>query len=161
MTRIGDAGAVLDAGDPSVPEARGIEDDATRLYVALGRLARTLRRSGPAEIGPGSFSALATVVLCGPIRLGDLAAREGVAPPTLTRIVAALEQGGYLTRDTDPQDRRAVRVSATDQGTGLVLGLRSARSGWLRGRIAALPPAERERLEAALPVLESLADSDG
>jgi DNA-binding MarR family transcriptional regulator len=160
MTRTGNP-AVLRDQQLSVSGAAEIDDVATRLYAAMGRLVRTVRRSGPAEIGPGSFSALATVVRAGPLRLGDLAAREGVAPPTLTRIVSALEQGGYLTREVDPQDRRAVQVSATDRGTELVLGLQSARSAMLRERIVALPPEERRRLETALSALEALADTEG
>jgi hypothetical protein len=115
-----------------------------------------VRRSGPPTSARGP-SPLATARSghCG----RDPRRARGAAP--LTRIVSALEQGGYLIREADPQDRRAVQVSATDRGTDLVVGLQSARSAGLRERIAALSPEERRRLEAALPALEALAGTDG
>jgi DNA-binding MarR family transcriptional regulator len=141
----------------------GSPDDAgTRLYVAVGRLVRMLRRTGTADVSPGAFSALATLNTAGPTRLGDLANREGVAAPTMTRIVASLEDAGYVQRAPDPQDGRAVLVAVTDAGASMVVGERSARSRELGRRVAALPGPERAALLAALPVLEMLArDEDG
>lgn len=128
-----------------------------RLSLALGRVTRSLRRDWPAGLGPGSVSALATVVRSGPIRLGDLAAREGVAPPTLTRIVSNLEDCGYVTRSPDPTDRRASRVAATPAGTDLVAGIGGSRVQTLLARLSTLPADDRERLLAAVPALERLA----
>jgi DNA-binding MarR family transcriptional regulator len=133
------------------------DDAATRLYVTVGRLVRMLRRTGTADVSPGALSALSSLVSAGPCRLGDLATREGVAAPTMTRIVAVLEEGGLVRRTADPQDGRAVRVAATDVGAALVQGESFARSSALRRRVAALPPADRAALDAALPVLEALA----
>jgi DNA-binding MarR family transcriptional regulator len=144
------------------PRPAGPDDAAARLYVALGRLVRMLRRTGTADVSPGAFSALAALNGAGPTRLGDLAAREGVAAPTMTRIVASLEDAGLMRRETDPQDRRAVLVAVTDAGAALIQGERSARSSELRRRVAGLSGPERAALLAALPVLEMLArDEDG
>src|SRR5580693_3647236 len=64
--------------------------DVTRLRVALARLSRRLRRHELAGLTPTQLAALATVERSGPMRLGDLAAAEGIAPSTLTRLVTAL-----------------------------------------------------------------------
>ena len=128
---------------------------AARLSLALGR-----RRDAPTGLGPGSVSALATVVRSGPIRLGDLATREGVAPPTLTRIVANLEECGYVLRSPDPADRRASLVTATAAAHDLVAGIGGVRVKTLLTRLAALPDDERDRLLAAVPALEKLADDE-
>lgn len=136
-------------------------DVAARLYLALGRLVRTVRRAGDAGVGPGAFSALATLAVAGPLRAGDLAAREGVAGPTMTRIAGSLEVAGLLARAGDPQDRRASLLAATEAGLALVRGERSGRVLALAGRIAALAPADRAALAAALPALEALALPEG
>ncbi len=154
------AAAVRDAPEQSCPDD-DLAASAARLYLAMGRLARVLRRIGAGDLGPGTFSALATLARSGPMRLGDLAAREGVAPPTLTRIVAALEDSGLVVRETDPGDRRAVRVAATDEGAALTAGVRSSRSVALRDRMLALSEADRAALLAALPALEALAADEG
>src|SRR3954447_25383191 len=98
------------------------DDAAARLYVAIGRLVRMLRRTGTADVSPGAFSALAALNAAGALRPGDLAAREGVSPPTMTRIIASLEAAGLVARAGDPQDRRAVLVAATHAGSALIQG---------------------------------------
>ncbi|MFN8075403.1 MAG: MarR family transcriptional regulator [Kineosporiaceae bacterium] len=135
------------------------EELARRLAAALGRLSRAWRRGSPAELGPGAVSTLSTLLRCGPMRIGDLAAREGVAPPTTTRVVAVLEEAGYVVRAPDPHDRRAVRVEATELGRSTVMQLRADRAAVLAVRLAALPPAQREAIVAALPGLEALAET--
>ncbi len=132
------------------------DDVAARLYVAVGRLVRVLRRTGTAEVSPGAFSALAALSAAGPLRPGDLAVREGVAAPTMTRIVAGLEESGYVRRAPDPQDGRAVLVDLTDAGAALLVGERSTRSAELRKRVDALPEADRTALVEALAALEQL-----
>ncbi len=140
----------------SGPEVPAPDDTAARLYVAVGRLVRFLRRTGTADVSPGALSALSTLTRTGPGRLGDLAGREGVAAPTMTRIVAVLEEAGLVQRRPDPADGRAVVVEATRAGTALVQGESFARSSALRRRVAALSAADRAALDASLPVLEAL-----
>jgi DNA-binding MarR family transcriptional regulator len=142
-------------------ERTDLDDAVARLSVALGRLTRVMRRGGQTGLGPGSISALATLVRSGPMRLGDLAAREGVAPPTLTRIVAGLEDLGYVVRVPDPDDRRATRVETTPAAAELVAGVGSARLAQLRTRVDGLASDELRALLQALPVIESLAADEG
>jgi DNA-binding MarR family transcriptional regulator len=135
-----------------------VTDAAARLFVALGRLSRSLRRSSPSGLGPSTAAALATVVHLGPIRTGDLAAREGVSAPTMTRIVSALVSEGYVSREPDPGDGRACLVTATAEGDRTIREVRSARSKVLLERVQRLPADQRADLLAALPALEALVD---
>lgn len=131
----------------------------TRLYLALGRVSRALRReSGDAPVSQGVLSALVTVDREGPLRLGELAAREGVAPPSMTKIVVALEQQGYAERFPDPDDGRAALISTTAAGRALIQSSREQRLHGLARRIEALGPDQLAALEAALPALEALAE---
>ncbi len=142
----------------TAPMADEISDATARLYLAIGRLARLLRRTGSPGLGPGAVSALATLARCGPMRLGDLAAKEGVAPPTLSRIVAALVEAGYVRREPDPQDGRAWLATPTPEGETMVSGVRSARVEELRRRLEGLTPDHRRALLDALDSLESLTE---
>jgi DNA-binding MarR family transcriptional regulator len=133
-------------------------EEASRLYVCLGRINRALRREAEsAPVGHGALSALATLTASGPQRLGTLAAAEGISPPSMTRIVASLEDLGHVRRTPDPEDGRAALVEATPSGQQLVLAGREVRMNALRARVAALPDDQRALLAQALPVLESLA----
>jgi DNA-binding MarR family transcriptional regulator len=137
-------------------------EDTARLYVAVGRLSRSLRRigSGSAELGHGAVSALTTLVKTGPMRLGDLAAKEGVAPPTLSRIVAGLVETGYVAREPDPNDGRAFLVNPTEAGRTIVSGLYSTRLQELQRRIERLAPEQWAALSSALGALEALVDEE-
>jgi DNA-binding MarR family transcriptional regulator len=132
------------------------DDVPARLYLAIGRLSRSLRRSGASGLGHGSISALSTLVGCGEMRLGDLATKEGVAAPTMSRIVAALVEAEYVQREPDPADRRAWLVKATPDGERMVSGLRSTRVQELRRRIDRLSSDKQALLVTAIPVLEAL-----
>src|SRR5262249_54284760 len=137
-----------------------VDDVPARLYLAIGRLSRSLRRSGTTGLGHGSISALSTLVGCGEMRLGDLASKEGVAAPTMSRIVAALVEAKYVQREPDPADRRAWLVKATPDGERMVSGLRSTRVQELRRRIDRLPEDRQAQLIAAIPILEDLLSED-
>src|SRR2546426_5642150 len=99
---------------PSADEAEVI--DVTRLRVAIARLSRRLRRHELAGLTPTQLAALSTVERSGPLRLGDLAAAEGIAPSTLTRLVTALEESDYVRRHADPSDARASTLAITPRG---------------------------------------------
>jgi DNA-binding MarR family transcriptional regulator len=130
---------------------------AVELNLRLGRLTRLLRRSAaPGELSPGAASALATLVRDGRVRQGDLAAREQVAPPTMSRIVASLELGGHLVREADPGDGRATLLVATPTGRELVTGLTSARVRLLDTALAGLDPGRRRGLLDGLAALEAV-----
>ncbi|HTY73927.1 MAG TPA: MarR family transcriptional regulator [Actinomycetes bacterium] len=131
---------------------------AERLYQAVSRLVRWSRRAVVAPVGPGTMSALATVVDVGPIRLGDLAAREGVTPATLSRIVAGLEEGGLISRSVDPADRRSSFAEATEDGRRLVDQVRRMRASALLERFDRLEPEARAKLVEALEAFEALVE---
>jgi DNA-binding MarR family transcriptional regulator len=134
--------------------------DVTRLRVALARLSRRLRRHEMAGLTPTQLAALATVEQSGPLRLGDLAAAEGIAPSTLTRLVAVLEELGYVRRDADPKDARASTLAITVEGHETMERLRAENSALLTQRVMLLTPEQRTALADALPALEALADPD-
>lgn len=133
--------------------------DAARLRMALSRLTRTLRRQTLAGLTPTQLSALATVCKSGPLRLTELAAAEGIAPSTLSRLVAALEDSGYLQRSSVPGDARASMVSATPEGRAVIDRIRQDSTTMLARMLAQLTPGQREAIAAALPALEQLAGS--
>ena len=127
-----------------------------RLSVALSRLTRWLRRGGTPGRGPGARGARGPGARSGPFRLGDLATREDMAPPTLTRVVALLEEQHLVSKGPDPADRRATLVGITPQGQDLMDRLVEARMQRLSERVAALDEEQREILVRAVPVLEAL-----
>jgi DNA-binding MarR family transcriptional regulator len=133
--------------------------DVTRLRVALARLSRRLRRHELAGLTPTQLAALATVEQSGPIRLGDLAAIEGVAPSTLTRLISALEDSGYVQRCADPSDARASTLAITPHGHQMLEQIRNETTLVLAQSLGDLTPAQRSALAAALPVLEQLAEA--
>ena len=132
--------------------------DVTRLRVALARLSRRLRRHELAGLTPTQLAALATVGTSGPMRLGDLAAAEGIAPSTLTRLVTALEDSGYVRRFPDPSDARASTLAITPHGQEALERIRTESTLLLTESLELLTPAQRSALAEALPVLERLAE---
>jgi len=134
--------------------------DVTRLRVALARLSRRLRRHELAGLTPTQLAALATVGTSGPMRLGDLAAAEGIAPSTLTRLVTALEDSGYVRRDADPNDARASTLGITPRGQEVLERIRAESTLVLAASLQLLTPAQRAALADALPVLEQLAEAE-
>jgi len=141
------------------PEPTASNGDVLRLYQALARITRSLRRGNPdAAIGHGAFSALATLVTDGEQRAGRLAEIEGISPPAMTRLLNYLEEHGYVARRPDPSDRRASVVVASDAGRALVLSGRAERLRALQERCDQLSPDDHTRLLEALPVLEALGD---
>ncbi len=133
--------------------------DVPRLYDALVRVGRILRRQTVSPLSSSVLSALGTVVDGGEVRLGDLAALEGVTPATLSRVAAALEREELVTRAADPDDRRSSFLTATDHGRTVLEDARRARTISLLERFSQLDDAQRAALVAALPALEALGGS--
>jgi len=130
---------------------------AARLRVAITRLQRQLRQQTVGELTLSQWSALVTVEMHGPMRIGDLADREGVSAPTATRLVASLEEHGLLERQTDSADRRSSYVTVTASGREQLEWARQARTAKLAQRLATLSDADVARLLDVLPLLEALA----
>lgn len=133
------------------------ESQAANLSLALSRVSRWLRRQHDLPLGHGAISALSTISREGPLRAGDLSSREGVAPASLSRIIAALVGEGYVERHTDPADGRSCFLSTTAGGETLLTELRSASASILLARFQRLEPGHRDTLIAAIPALEALA----
>jgi DNA-binding MarR family transcriptional regulator len=145
---------------PNGAEATAPAIDAARLRVAIARLARRLRRHELAGLTPTQLSALATVDRSGPLRLGDLAAAEGIAPSTLTRLVTVLEERGYVTRCPVPGDARASTLAIAPAGEAALAQIRQESTNVLAARLRTLSREQLASLTAALPALEQLAGAD-
>lgn len=133
---------------------------AARLRVAITRLQRQLRQQTVGDLTLSQWSALVTVEMHGPMRIGDLAEREGVSAPTATRLVASLEERGLLSRETDSADRRSSYVSVTAAGVEQLDWARKVRTAKLAQRLATLSDSDIHRLLDVIPLLESLAAED-
>jgi DNA-binding MarR family transcriptional regulator len=130
---------------------------ADRLHSAALHLLRRLRREDDASGLPApQLSALSVIVFGGPITLGALAAAEQVRPPTITKLVAALETAGLVTREADGDDGRVTRVKATARGTRILHDGRQRRVALLEASLRALPAADRASLARAVPILETI-----
>lgn len=136
------------------------EDDVSRLRMILLRLARRLRQQVNSGITPSQLSALVTIAKRGPLTLGELAAIENVQPPTISRIVGALEGEGWVERTSNERDRRISLVRATPAARRELEQIREERNTWLANRLATLSTGDRNRLLAALPALEQLLDEE-
>jgi DNA-binding MarR family transcriptional regulator len=135
-------------------------DSAGRLRAVVGKLSRRLnahaRGSG---LTPSQLSALGVIVRQGPLRLSDLAEIESINPTMLSRLVAALDDGGLIRRNADPADRRASLLQVTPAGRRTHDRLRDERGRILAAGLAALGPEDRAAVEAALPALEQLVEA--
>lgn len=133
---------------------------AARLRLAVNRLARRLRQHADTDISPSQLSALATLARQGPLTVGDLSSAERVKPPTMTRVVASLEELGLVTRTVDPTDRRVAHVEITPLGERLMARSRSRKDAYLAARVHSLSPDERDTLERAASLLERMLEAD-
>ncbi len=133
---------------------------ASQLRVSVARLARRLRQEGSADqdATPSQLTALATLYRDGEMTLGELAAAERVKPPSMTRVVARLEERGLVRRDHSSDDARVVNVSVTDEGRLAHEEYRKRRDAWLCRQLTKLTPEERELLAKASDVLDRLAE---
>lgn len=144
------------------PPRPGTLDLADRLHSAAIHLLRRLRREDDASGLPApQLSALSVIVFGGPLTLGDLARAEQVRPPTISKLIVALEQQGLVEREVDAGDRRVVRVRATSRGTKVLQDGRQRRVAALVSSLGALSARDRALLARALPVLERIARSAG
>jgi DNA-binding MarR family transcriptional regulator len=138
---------------------------ATALRISVSRLARRLRveRLG---LG-GTETALSDIQLAALAALdrheamtpGELAEHEKVQPPSMTRVIAVLEERSLVRRAPHATDRRQVVLTVTPEGRALVNRVRRRREAWLAQRLQELSPEERAILRSAAPILEKLSQS--
>jgi DNA-binding MarR family transcriptional regulator len=137
-------------------------DTAARLRTVIGRLSRRLRATRAAReagLTPTAIAVLLSVVRSGPTRLSELAEAEAINPTMLSRVVAGMVDDGLLERVSDAEDRRAAWVATTAAGRKLAQRMRGERTSAVNRALEALSEDQRQRLEQALPALESLAEA--
>lgn len=138
---------------------------ATALRISVSRLARRLRVERTAQGAPESelsdtqFAALSVLERHSAMTPGELAEHEKVQPPSMTRVIAVLEERGLVMRAPHSTDRRQVVLTVTEEGRAVVLRARRRRDVWLARRLKELSPQERATLRAAAPILEKLSQS--
>jgi len=150
-----------------MPEA-GIQADAalaTAMRISISRLARRLRVE---RLGLGGtetvlsdiqLAALAALERHDAMTPGELAEHEKVQPPSMTRVIAVLEERNLVRRAPHPTDRRQVILTVTAEGRDLVQRVRRRREAWLAQRMQELSEQEREILRAAAPILEKISQA--
>ena len=133
---------------------------AGHLRMSVARLARLLRQQDESGLSPTLTAALVTISRDGPLTLGQLAARERVAPPSITKVVGKLEDRGLVERRVDQTDRRVTRVEIRPAGREQLEASRTRRTAWLATRLLELADDDLGRLVQVLPILDALADAD-
>lgn len=138
---------------------------ATAMRISIARLARRLRVErlglGAAEtvLSDIQFAALSVLERKQAMTPGELAEYEKVQPPSMTRVIAVLEERDLVRREPHPTDRRQVVLTVTPEGRALVQRVRRRREAWLAQRLQELTPEERATLAAATPILEKISQS--
>lgn len=130
---------------------------AHAMRIAVMRLSRKLRnRGGDSTLTLSQASALATLDRCGAVTPGALAEMEMVQPPSMTRLLSALEERGLVVSTPHPQDGRQKLVRVTPVAHQMLDADRAERRAWLMQRMATLTERELATLRAAVPILEKL-----
>jgi DNA-binding MarR family transcriptional regulator len=140
-----------DEGDLERVTARALNSGAIHLLRGLRSVDRLT------GLTPARLSALSVLVFGGPCSLGRLAKTEGVAGPTMTRIVDGLEAAGLARRTAHPDSARSVLISATDEGSRLMQEAADRRVAAIVAALDTMRPRQRDRIRAAAPALVELA----
>ena len=136
-------------------QAAASEQLADRLHSTAIHLLRMVRVQDAATgVAPARLSALSVIVFGGPLSLHDLARAEQVRPPTMSRIVDALENAGLARRKLNPADRRAVIIGATAKGQRVLRGGRLRRVQFLARHLSRLSAKELEQVDCALDSIQ-------
>jgi len=129
---------------------------ADRLHSAAIHLLRRARRTDPLTgVSPAQLSAL-SVLMSGPKTLGELAAAEQVRPPTMSRLVSAMERAGVARKLTDRDDARVIRVHATRRGLRALSRGRAMRIEAIAGLLSELDPDDLVTVERAVGTIEKI-----
>ena len=135
---------------------------ASELRLSLMRLRRRLsnERHPDNPLSMGAMAVLGCLFRNGDLTVGELASHERVQPPSMTRTINALEEGGYISRRAHETDGRQVVVVLSEKGRTTLLADRARRDAWLARRLRELTSEERALLRRAAPLLERLATAD-
>jgi DNA-binding MarR family transcriptional regulator len=138
---------------------------ATALRISVSRLARRLRAqraaSGLTEavLSETQLAALSALEVHQAMTPGELAEHEKVQPPSMTRVIAVLEERNLVLRSPHPTDRRQVILKVTEEGRTVVRRVRQRKDAWLARHLAELTAEEQAVLREAVPILEKLSQS--
>lgn len=138
------------------PGARRPEPLASRLRTTLLRTSRRLRDQRVGDISDAQLAVLGQLVAHGPLTPRELAEREHVRPPSMTKTIQHLLEAGLIERRAHPDDGRQVLIDASPQGREHILATRRRRDEWLKRRLAALTREERATLSAAEEILRRI-----
>jgi DNA-binding MarR family transcriptional regulator len=145
------AAAAAGAGGKTPPAPLPVE-----LRIAIMRTSRRLRTEASGDaVSPGQYSVLAAILLA-PMTLRQLADREHMQAPSMTRIVNALEQNGLVVRRDHPTDGRQVLVELTELGRQTIIEARNRRTEWMARKLAELSAEERAVLKSAAAILQRM-----
>ncbi len=143
----------------SAPTPTSAPELASLLRPSLLRLTRLIRNQRvDMSVTLTQLSAMATLEKFGAMSAGELATYERVQPPSMTKVLAMLEEKRLVRRDPHPTDRRQAIIVLTEAGTRLIESERRSRDAWLSQRLAGLTADERDLLVAAMPILDKLAE---
>src|SRR3954449_9519024 len=132
---------------------------AAHLRVVIARTARRMRQESGVDLSPSQTAALGTIERRGPLTPSELASIERIQRPTATRVIARLEEAGWLSRAADPEDGRSSLVSISADGRALLERLRANKDAFLARRLEGLDRDDRATLERATEILERVLDA--
>jgi DNA-binding MarR family transcriptional regulator len=133
---------------------------ANRLRPVLLHLNRYLRREAHAEgITGGQAALLAQIRTYPELGVRELAGREGVSAPSMTRYLDRLERAGLIARTRSTEDARRIRLALTPKGVRALRSVRRRRTAWLAERLEGLSPGELRAVDEAIePLLRLIED---
>lgn len=151
--------------DVNVISSERLDDEGARLAsafrIAVMRLSRRLRSERSDEtLGLSQLSALSSLMRSGPLSPTALAELERIQPPSMTRVITALEERGLVERAPHLSDRRQSVIEITEAGRAIVLEDRRRRAAWLAMRFATLSKDEQAQIAAVLPIIERIGEGD-
>ncbi len=147
-------------GVPASVSAVDVAGLATRMRVAVWRVARHLRGAAEANLSATSLAALGTIERHGPMTPGQFARHEQIRKPTATRTIAALVTRELVERTPDPLDGRVVWLQLTPEGRRTLLRVRRRYDAFLAQRIKRLSAEDRSVLNRAAGILEALMEPE-
>ena len=146
----------MDTGTPL--ERRSPAQVALRIREAITKVNRRLRQTRPlGDVTIAQISAMQSLQAAGALTPRELAEAERVQPPTMTRIIARLEERGLIQRTPHPTDGRQVILAPSPEGRQMLGEYQRVRDEWLAQRVARLSAEERETLHRAAEILARIA----
>jgi DNA-binding MarR family transcriptional regulator len=132
-------------------------DVADQLHSAAIHLLRRIRKVDEASgLSAARLSVLSVLVFGGPTTVGALARAEQVSAPTMSRLLSGLERDGFVVREADEDDARAVRVRATPKGRRVLVQGRERRVAELTQLLEDISADELATLGSAAEIMERI-----